>query len=65
MKAAAIAITRTTSLRLSEWFAVSRVAATPVFIAAVMALGFALRAASLSTYGYREDETNKARAIEE
>ena len=64
MRAAAVAIKRTTSLRLSEWFAVSRVAATPVFIAAVMALGFALRVAGLSTYGFSEDEINKVRAIE-
>jgi dolichyl-phosphate-mannose-protein mannosyltransferase len=65
MKAAAVPITRTTSLRLPDWFAVSRVAATPVFIAAVMALAFGLRAAGLSTYGFSEDEINKVRAIEE
>jgi 4-amino-4-deoxy-L-arabinose transferase-like glycosyltransferase len=67
MKAAAVPITRTTLLvlRLPSWFAVSRVAATPAFIAAVMALAFGLRAAGLSTYGFSEDETNKVRAIEE
>jgi 4-amino-4-deoxy-L-arabinose transferase-like glycosyltransferase len=67
MKAAAVPITRTTwlVLRLSDWFAGSRVAATPTFIVAVMALAFGLRAAGLSTYGFSEDETNKVRAIEE
>jgi hypothetical protein len=65
MEAAAVPITRTTSFRLSDWFAVSRVAATPAFIAAVMVLAFGLRAAGLSTYGFSEDEINKVRAVEE
>jgi hypothetical protein len=36
---------------ISDRFTVSRVAATATVIAAVMALGFGLRAAGLSTYG--------------
>jgi hypothetical protein len=36
---------------ISDRFTVSRVAATAAVIAAVMALGFGLRAAGLSTYG--------------
>jgi 4-amino-4-deoxy-L-arabinose transferase-like glycosyltransferase len=50
---------------ISDRFTVSRVAATAAVIAAVMALGFGLRAAGLSTYGFSEDEINKVRAIED
>jgi hypothetical protein len=50
---------------ISERFTVSRVAATAAWIAVVMALGFGLRAAGLSTYGFSEDEINKVRAIED
>ena len=67
MKAAAVPIPRTARplIGLSDRFAVSRVAATVAVIAAVMALGFGLRAAGLSTYGFSEDEINKVRAIDE
>jgi len=45
-------------------FARSRAAAIGAAIAAVVTLGFGLRAAGLSTYGFSEDEINKVRAIE-
>src|SRR4249919_2013875 len=67
MKAAAVPMPRTARpmFAIADRFTVSRVAATAAVIAAVMALGFGLRAAGLSTYGFSEDEINKVRAIED
>jgi hypothetical protein len=50
---------------IADRFPVSRVAATAAAIAVVIALGFGLRAARLSTYGFSEDEINKVRAVEQ
>ena len=67
MRAAAVPTPQTARrmFAISDRFTVSRVAATAAAIAAVMALGFGLRAARLSTYGFSDDEVNKVRAVEQ
>ena len=67
MKAAALPTTRTVPIAspLTHGFALSRTAAIAIFIVAIMAIAFGLRAANLSTYGFSEDEINKVRAIEQ
>jgi len=66
MRAAAVPTTRTTALTFPSPYglALPRVATTTMFIVAVMALAFGLRAAGLSISGFSEDEINKVRAIE-
>ena len=66
MRAAAVPTTQTTALPLtpSYGWALSQAATTTIFIVAVMALAFGVRAAGLSTSGFSEDEINKVRAIE-